>query len=211
MNDVAAILLAAGRSRRMGAFKPLLPFGERTVIEACIENLRAAGVAEIVVVLGHRAAELREHLASWPSLSFAVNEETESEMGVSIARGIEKVSGGAEAVLVALVDHPAAPPVEIRKLIDARCETGARLIVPEWQGRGGHPALIDLDFRAEMLKLDSQTGLRGLFDAHRKEVRRVAAGSPYVARDMDTWDEYCALHREIFGVMPRGMERGASE
>ncbi|MFL6229050.1 MAG: NTP transferase domain-containing protein, partial [Pyrinomonadaceae bacterium] len=55
---VAAILLAAGRSRRMGAFKPLLPFGATTVIESCINNLRGAGVAEIVVVLGHRAEEL---------------------------------------------------------------------------------------------------------------------------------------------------------
>ncbi|MGB8510146.1 MAG: NTP transferase domain-containing protein, partial [Pyrinomonadaceae bacterium] len=66
MNAVAAIILAAGRSRRMGAFKPLLPFGGRTVVEACIENLRAAGVAEIVVVLGHRAAELRVLLSPLP-------------------------------------------------------------------------------------------------------------------------------------------------
>ncbi len=211
VNKVAAIILAAGRSRRMGAFKPLLPFGEGTVIESCIENLRAAGVDEIVVVLGHRAAELRVHLASLPFVTFAVNEEAESEMGISIARGVEKVSGAARVVLIALVDHPAAPPVEIRKLIDARRETGARLIAPEWHGRGGHPALIDLDFREELLRLDARRGLRGLFDAHREDVLRVQADSPYVARDMDTWDEYCALHREVFGALPSNAERPASE
>jgi molybdenum cofactor cytidylyltransferase len=59
---LSAILLAAGRSRRMGAFKPLLPFGARTVIETCIDNLRAAGVTEIVVVVGHRGAEVRARL-----------------------------------------------------------------------------------------------------------------------------------------------------
>ena len=59
MSEVAAILLAAGRSQRMGAFKPLLPFGETTVIRRCIQNLRQAGVEDIVVVLGHRAEELQ--------------------------------------------------------------------------------------------------------------------------------------------------------
>src|SRR6266446_2351457 len=61
-NDVAAILLAAGRSRRMGAFKPLLPFGETTVIESCISSLRAADVQDIIVVVGHRARDIREKL-----------------------------------------------------------------------------------------------------------------------------------------------------
>jgi len=65
VKDVAALLLAAGRSRRMGAFKPLLPFGEVTVIETCINNLRGADVNDIVVVVGHRANEIQEHLDSY--------------------------------------------------------------------------------------------------------------------------------------------------
>src|SRR5947207_10430778 len=89
-DGVAAILLAAGRSHRMGAFKPLLPFGERTVIEACIGNLQAGGVEDVLVVVGLRADELREQLAH-VAVRFAVNAEEESEMGVSIARGVEQV------------------------------------------------------------------------------------------------------------------------
>ena len=57
--DISAILLAAGRSSRMGAFKPLLPFGESTVIESCIINLRSAGIEEIIIVIGHRADDVR--------------------------------------------------------------------------------------------------------------------------------------------------------
>ena len=57
MNDVAAILLAAGQSRRMGAFKPILPFGQKTVIESCLDYLRE--IKDVVVVLGHRADEVR--------------------------------------------------------------------------------------------------------------------------------------------------------
>src|SRR5207245_6743724 len=74
VKDVAALLLAAGRSRRMGAFKPLLPFGDRTVIERCVANLRAAGVREVIVVLGHRADEVRAHLGD-SEVRFAFNTE----------------------------------------------------------------------------------------------------------------------------------------
>ncbi|MFL6257128.1 MAG: NTP transferase domain-containing protein [Pyrinomonadaceae bacterium] len=202
MSHIAAILLAAGRSRRMGALKPLLPFGGVTVAEACVANLRAAGVEEVVVVVGHRGADVRAALAHLEWLRFAVNEVAGSEMGVSVARGVEALSEEAEAVLVALVDQPAVPPAEIEELVEARRRTGARLVVPEWEGRGGHPLLVDLSLREELLRVVSERGLRALFDAHRDEVRRVPAGSPYVARDMDTWDDYVALHTEVFGSPP---------
>jgi molybdenum cofactor cytidylyltransferase len=200
---ISAILLAAGRSRRMGAFKPLLPFGERTVAEACVENLLASGIGEVVVVVGHRGDEVRRKLSRLP-VRFAVNAEAESEMGASIARGVERLSPEAEAVFVALVDQPAVPP-EVIGLLNAAAErNGARLVIPEYEGRGGHPVRIDLGFREELMNLDPQRGLRGLFDAHRDEVLRVPVASPYVARDMDRWDDYLALHREVFGTEPTG-------
>ncbi len=201
MKDVAAILLAAGRSRRMGAFKPLLPFGGKTVIEACIGNLRAGGVEEIVVVIGHRADEVRARLQHL-DVGFALNDAAESEMGVSIARGVEKISDGARTLIVALGDQPAIPPVLIRHLLAERKRTGAQIIVPQWQNRGGHPMLIDAEYRDELLHLDTQRGLRALIESHRGEVRRVSVDSPYVVRDMDVWEDYYTLHEEVFGVPP---------
>jgi molybdenum cofactor cytidylyltransferase len=203
VENIAAVLLAAGRSRRMGAFKPLLPFGGVTVAEACVANLRAGGAGEVVVVVGHRGAEVRAALAHLGGLRFAVNEVAGSEMGVSLARGVGALSGEAGAVLFALVDQPAVPPEEIKRLIEARGRAGARLVVPEWEGRGGHPVLVDLSLREELLGVVPGKGLRALFDAHRPEVLRVPAGSPYVARDMDTWGDYVALHTEVFGLPPK--------
>jgi molybdenum cofactor cytidylyltransferase len=199
---VSAVLLAAGQSRRMGAFKPLLPFGAGTVAEACVASLRAAGVEEVVVVVGHRAEEVRAALAGVAGVRFALNEEAGSEMGVSVARGVGAVSAGAGAVLVALVDQPAVPPSAVEAVVAARRRTGARLVIPEWEGRGGHPVLVDLAFREELLNLVPRKGLRALFDAHQAEVLRVPAGSPFVTRDMDTWEDYAALHREVFGREP---------
>lgn len=186
----------------MGAFKPLLPFGGVSVAETCVVSLRAGGAGEVVVVVGQRGAEIRAALAHLEGLSFACNEIEGSEMGVSVARGVEALSEEAEAVLVALVDQPAVPAEEIERLIDARRRTGARLVLPEWEGSGGHPLLLDLSLRKELLSVVPEKGLRALFDAHRAEVLRVPAGSPYVARDMDTREDYFKLHEEIFGTPP---------
>ena len=200
MKDVAALLLAAGRSRRMGAFKPLLPFGDRTVIECCIDNLRGAEIDDIVVVVGHRAEDIREQLRN-SQVSFAVNPDPDSEMSASIALGLKQVSSNARSLLLALVDHPAVPPEVIRNLIE-EWKRGAMLVQPEHGGRGGHPVLIDMAYRDELLVLDPAQGLRVLFATHREKVRRVPVESPYVARDMDTWEDYRRLHRDVFGSTP---------
>jgi molybdenum cofactor cytidylyltransferase len=199
--EISAILLAAGQSRRMGAFKPLLPFGPKTVIESCLDNIRAAGTGEIVVVVGHRAEEIQERLKE-EEVSFAFNPDPDSEMSASIARGIEQVSRDAKAVLITPVDHPAVPSQVITTLIDEWRRGGAGMVQPEYNGRGGHPVLVDLAYRSELLNLDTQRGLRALFDAHRDNVRRVPVDSPFVARDMDTWEDYQQLHQDVFGRRP---------
>jgi molybdenum cofactor cytidylyltransferase len=179
----------------MGAFKPLLPFGNKTVIECCIEYLRGGGVEEIVVVLGHRAEDIRGKVSG---VTFAVNPDPDSEMGASIAAGVREVPEGAQATLIALVDYPAVPATVVSTLLDT-WKRGARLVIPTWLGRGGHPVLVDLSFKAELLKLPARDGLRALFEAHSQEVRRVPVNSPFIARDIDTWDDYRALHVEVTG------------
>jgi CTP:molybdopterin cytidylyltransferase MocA len=197
VNQVAAILLAAGQSSRMGAFKPLLPFGDKTVIECCIESLRDGGVETIVVVVGHRAAEVRKKLDQ-QSLLFAMNPDPESEMGASIAAGVNELPEQCQAVVIALCDHPAVPPAVVTTLLETWKE-GTRLVIPTWQGRGGHPVLVDLSLESELRELSTSGGLRSLFEAHKNDVKRVAVASPFIARDMDTWDDYLALHQEVTG------------
>ncbi len=201
MASVAAILLAAGRSKRMGAFKPLLPFGNTTVIRSCIDNLRKANIEDIVVVVGHRAEAVRQSLSDL-KLKFAVNQDPDSEMSASIACGVRELPSETQATLIALTDQPAIPPEVIRDLV-SEWEAGNRLVIPVFEGRGGHPALVGLRWREELLDLDPDRGLKAFFVAHSSEVRRVPVNSPFIAEDMDTWDDYRALHREIFGGEPR--------
>ena len=197
MNDVSAILLAAGQSRRMGAFKPLLPFGEQTVIESCINYLIGGGAETVVVVVGHRAEQLRRRLRDY-SVHFALNPDPTSEMDASIAAGVRALPDTARAVIISLVDYPAIPSTVVADLI-AEWQNGALLVKPTRDGVGGHPVLVDLKLREELLSLDPERGLKGLFDKYKNQVRRVEVNSPFIARDIDTWDDYRALCAEIFG------------
>jgi CTP:molybdopterin cytidylyltransferase MocA len=197
---VAAILLAAGLSRRMGAFKPLLPFGHQTVIESSVANLRAGGATDIIVVVGHRGDEIRDQLQT-AEVTFAFNSDADTPMGVSIALGVAQVSEQCGAVLITPADHSAIQGHTI-KLIVNEWERGAALVQPEYEGRGGHPVLADRKYFDELLHLDSERGLRGFFEQHRPETRRLPVSSPFIARDIDTWEDYAALHQEVFGEAP---------
>jgi CTP:molybdopterin cytidylyltransferase MocA len=198
--EVAAIILAAGQSSRMGAFKPLLPFGDKTVIEHTIDYLQRGGIETMIVVVGHRANEIRTHLQN-VEVIFATNPNPHSAMATSIICGLRELPREARAIVITPVDHPAVPSEVVSQLI-YEWRQGAGLVIPTSDGRGGHPVLIDLSFRAEVLGLDPNLGLKSFFDAHRNEVKRVAVNSNYIARDLDTWDDYRSLHQEVFGVLP---------
>lgn len=182
----------------MGAFKPLLPFGDKTVIESCLDYLHEGGIENIVVVLGHRADELRAQIKN---ATMAINPDPASEMGASIAIGVQALPEMAKAVLIALVDHPAVPANTVSGLIEA-WKSGARIVIPTWQNRGGHPVVVDLSFKHDLLNLDRTGGLRTLLKTHPEDVKRLPVDSPFVARDMDTWDDYRALYEEVLGHPP---------
>ena len=190
----------------MGAFKPLLPFGNQTVVEACINYLRRGGVPteSVVVVLGHRSQDVINRLGDL-SVQFALNPDPDSEMTASITAGLQRVPS-AKATLIALADHPAIPPTVVSMLI-SEWRNGARFVIPTWQNRGGHPVLVDLSFRDELQNLDPNLGLKALFRAHPNEVKRLPVDSPFIARDMDTWDDYVALYTEVFGAAPPSRPR----
>jgi len=191
----------------MGAFKPLLPFGQKTVIETCIDNLRGGGVETVVVVLGQGplGEKLKAHLHA-ANVNFAVNPDPESEMSASIACGVCALPEGIEAVIINPVDHAAVPPEVVATLV-SEWKRGARLVKPTWKDRGGHPVLIDISFRDELLSLDSNGGLKAFFIERLAQVKRLAVNSKYIARDMDTWDDYVALHQEVFGFPARETPR----
>src|SRR4030095_11144994 len=154
---------------------------------------------------GTRGDKLRAHLMN-TEVVFAINPNPLSEMSASIACGVSALPEGIQAVIINPVDHAAVPPEVVATLV-TEWKHGARLVKPTWKERGGHPVLVDLSFRDELLNLDPAGGLKMFFSAHQAQVKRVAVNSNYIARDMDTWDDYVALHQDVFGFPARETAR----
>jgi molybdenum cofactor cytidylyltransferase len=188
----SAVLLAAGESKRMGEFKQLLHFDGKTFVECCVDNLLASRASEVVVVTGHRGQDVRDAVGNRP-VRFAHNEEYRSGMSSSIKRGVEAVSAGARAMIVALVDQPQIGPSVIDQVIEAYEKTRPLIVVPTYGGRNGHPIAIDLSLKAQILAMDPNLGLRQVVHANAGSVTRVEVASEAVLIDCDFPEDYGRL------------------
>jgi molybdenum cofactor cytidylyltransferase len=196
---ISAILLAAGESRRMrGDFKPLLKWGSRTVIAACVDNLRRSRVDEIIVVLGHRESEIRARLAG-AGVQFAINQDYRRGMLSSVKTGFPLVSPRADGVLIALVDQPMVGPEVINPLVISFGDYEKKISVPTYEGKHGHPIVVSREFEDEIMQLDDNApdGLRALLDAHRHEIQEVPVDSPAILEDIDSPEDYERLSRQV--------------
>src|SRR4029434_7702737 len=133
------------------AFKPLLPWGKRTVIGACVENLRRSQLDEIIVVLGHREAEIRARLPG-SGVIYIINRDYRRGMLSSIQTGVVEISPQSDAMLIALVDQPTIGPEIINRLIEAFEKGGKKIVLPTHDGRHGHPIIISRDYLDDILQ-----------------------------------------------------------
>jgi molybdenum cofactor cytidylyltransferase len=173
----------------MDRLKQLLPFGSSTVIETCLENLLNSKAAEVIVVLGHRQEEIQARIQHLP-VKIVINENYSQGMSSSIKCGIQAVSPDAQAVIIALADQPMISSDIIDRLIEAYQTQGKKIVIPTYEGRGGHPILIDLAYREEILNVDPQIGLRQVVWNHPGETRRLTVETDAVIQNINTWEDY---------------------
>lgn len=203
--SVCGVLLAAGESTRMGGKKLLLPFGDTTVAGAALRALAVSQVAEVVVVLGHEAERVRQHLLSVVSgqpsrnsehrtrnLKFVVNSHYQEGMFSSVLCGLQAANASPEGFLVSLADMPGVSAEVIDTLLAEFRQAGKGITVPTYQGRRGHPLLFHQRYEDEIRHLDPQVGLQGLLSRHPDEVLEVLVDCPGVVRDIDYWEDYLA-------------------
>jgi len=191
---IAAIVLAAGGSSRMGRPKMLLPLPGGTVLATAVARLLAAPLDRVVVVVGSDAARVRREAAlpDDPRLAVVENPAWEGGMSTSLRTGV-LACPEARALLVSLGDQPAVDPDLVRRLVEA-WRGGARLAVPVHPDAGGlragHPVLFDASLRDELLGLAGDVGAREVLRRHLHAAARIEAPSP---RDLDTPEEYRAF------------------
>ncbi len=196
---ISALVLAAGLSSRMGALKPLLPFGDRTVIEQVISVLMTCSIDDIVVVLGHRHAEIRAALEKYP-VRVALNTRYQEEMLTSIQQGWSEAHPATNAVMHVLGDQPQIEARVVRQVLAAFREDPNGIFVPSFNHRRGHPLLLASSYRAEILALAAPQTMRDFMRAHAAEIRHLPVETDSILRDMDTPAEY---ERELADYLNR--------
>jgi molybdenum cofactor cytidylyltransferase len=186
---ISAVLLAAGESRRMGEFKQLLPLGDKSFVEHCVDNLLASRVGEVIVVTGHRESEVRRAIGA-RRVTFAYNPEYQSGMASSIKRGVNSVSENAQACVLALVDQPRIDASVIDRIIEMYEKAQPLIVLPIYQGQNGHPILVDLSLKEEILNMDPAQGLREVVHSHPGKISRVEVSDRRVLEDCDFPEDY---------------------
>ncbi|MBI4850672.1 MAG: nucleotidyltransferase family protein [Acidobacteria bacterium] len=190
---ISAILLAAGLSRRMGKFKQLLPFRDKTFITSAITSLLASNINNLAVVLGHRSIEVIEHLSKEPyfnNIKIAINENYLQGMTSSIQTGIRLAPDNTKAFLIALVDQPHIPKEVINELIENYYRTQTLIVKPSYKGKSGHPIIIDSLLKKEILDLRLDLGLNQITRKYLSETLLVPTESKAILEDFDTLEDY---------------------
>jgi molybdenum cofactor cytidylyltransferase len=193
---IAALVLAAGQSRRMGRNKLLLPIDGTPMVARTVDALIASAATDIVVVTGHQQDDLRRVLAG-RAAAFVHNPDFASGLASSVKAGIAAVPEDADGVLVCLGDMPLVGPTHLDRLIAAFNPVEGRLIcVPTYDGKRGNPVLWARRYFAEMAGLSGDVGARGLLERHADAVCEVAMTDAGVLLDVDTPDALKALAGE---------------
>ncbi|HAH22594.1 MAG TPA: molybdenum cofactor cytidylyltransferase [Prolixibacteraceae bacterium] len=189
VNDVWAIVLAAGLSTRMGTQKLLLPFEGKTIIEKVVENILDSGIKKIKVVLGSERIDISNAI-KWKPVDFVINEDFQQGMQSSVISGVKALPGDARAILVFLGDQPFIPLNVPRKVIEGWRHSGKGIVIPLFEGKRGHPPLYDLKYRNELSHLNPDQGLRSIAQTFPEDIYEVETSSPEIVRDIDTRNDY---------------------
>ena len=197
--DVSAVILAAGTSTRMGRPKQLLPLGGTTLLAHAIENVRSAGLVEIVLVLGASAEAIRRQLpqALLESLKVVVNQAYTQGMASSLREGLSALNPHAEAALIILGDQPLVRPHTLHQIMAGFHRSGAQIVIPSYEGKRGNPVLLGRPVFPEAMSLEGDTGCRAIFANHVDAILEVGVEDSGILLDIDDQGDYDRLTLSI--------------
>jgi len=197
---IAAVVLAAGESSRMGRPKALLPIDGVRFIEKIVSSFQSTKVGKILVVLGHNAEEMRQKIADLPVLIVVNNEYKKGQLSSLVAaiRDIQSRQFSAEldGILVHLVDHPYVNPILVDVMIDRFYESKKLIVVPRYHGRRGHPVIFSRSLFSELLNAALDQGAKTVVHAHQKDTLEIDTEDEGVTIDIDTPEEYRQFVKE---------------
>ena len=190
-----ALLPAGGKSSRMGRPKLALPLGRRTVLGHAVTALRDAGADPVLVVVGPHVPELAPLAAAAGAAVLQLEEKT-ADMRATVEHGLRWLEERCRPApgagwLLSPADHPALDPAVVRRLLEARAASPEHtIVVPTFDGRRGHPVLLDWRHGAGLRALPPGLGINVYLRQQRPVTLEVPVPSPGVLLDLDTPEDY---------------------
>jgi molybdenum cofactor cytidylyltransferase len=193
---ISVIILAAGKSTRMGTQKLCMQLGEHTILEQTVDNYLASKADEIIVVTGHEAQKIRQLIAHKP-VTIVYNPHYYKGMSTSIAAGLQTVRATIQSVVIALGDQPYIHSDIINFIIDEHRSSKKGISVPVYKGTRGHPTIFDMKYKEELLKLEGDRGGIQVTDRHSDDVFEIDVEYEEVIADIDTIDKYNQMTKKF--------------
>jgi len=195
---VAAIVLAAGRSTRMGSDNKLLcEVAGKPMLRHAVESALASAARPVLVVTGHQQGEVEAALAGL-AVTVVANPVYASGLASSLKAGIAALPSHIGGALMMLGDMPLVRPAHLDCLIAAfLAAAGQAIIVPTHRGQRGNPVLWPAACFAEMLALKGDAGARQLFAAHAGQIREVPLDAGAILEDIDTPEALAHLRQDL--------------
>jgi molybdenum cofactor cytidylyltransferase len=192
---VAAIVLAAGRSTRMGPENKLLAdIGGRPMVRRVVETALASKARPVLVVTGHQADEVAAALAGC-NVTLVPNPDYATGLASSLKAGVRAVPGACDGALILLGDMPRIARGHIDMSIEAFAAALDAIVVPVHEGRQGNPVIWPRRTFPELLQLDGDAGAKRLIAAHREQVREIESVTDEIFGDVDTPEELARMRR----------------
>jgi len=192
MSETWAIILAAGKSERMGSNKLLMPFSDRTIIETVIGNVMQSDVDNMLVVLGAYNRELLPVIKRM-KVNHCHNEVWDKGMLSSVQYGLRNLPGGVDSVMIFLGDQPAIPGRLASQLICEFRKGQYGIIIPVYLGKRGHPVLISRKYEQEIAGLSENSSLHELMRRHPDDILEVDTDIQAILKDIDNMQDYLAM------------------
>lgn len=183
--NISAIILAAGKSARMGQNKLLMKWGNVTVLEKVIQTLQSAEINDIIVITTNEISKSITHY----QLQITLN-ETNQEMLSSIQLGLQNQKAESEAVIICLGDQPQIESGSVKAVCEAYQKSKSNLVVPSYQNRRGHPWLVAKPLWSEILNMKENQTPRDFLNKHSNEIEYVNLDTPTILQDLDTPEDY---------------------
>jgi molybdenum cofactor cytidylyltransferase len=189
---ITGIILAAGKSSRMGTSKQLLPFKGETILQWVIDNAMASSLESVVVVLGHNADIIAPTITG-KNVLVVIHEDYKSGQSSSVSAGVRALPEGSDAVLFILGDQPLVRVETINRILDAFRASKSPIVIPVFDGKRGNPVLFSSETFQQLNLLDGDRGARPLFAEYAERVELIQVDDPYIHLDVDTEEDYRRL------------------